>query len=113
MAGDEMVPVTRAELAAALQEEDFAVDRISEGPGGITYARMRYPQEVADELLEPIAAAFKAKFSGPSVIMPPHDEPDAEIAAIDLVCHTLAHLGDADAVRRIIRYLRARFSAEA
>lgn len=109
----EIVPATAASLAAALKDRRFVVDHLSEG-GDFDWAQARFPEALAEDLIDHLDAAFRAQLQGPAVLLPmPPDAPDTplkdeELLAMQEILDALAPLDDA-AVNRVLKWARARY----
>lgn len=110
----EIVPATAASLAAALKDRRFQIDHSVKAGDDITYAQARYPEVLAEDLIDHLEAAFRTQLQGPAVLLPmPPDAPDTplkdeELLAMQEILDALAPLDDA-AVNRVLKWARARY----
>ena len=104
----DIIPVTREQLTDALTSAQL----VFENAGKICCGTLRYPAEVAQEIAGHLEAQFRDKLRQPPVPLPMPDdapEPDAELAALDVILDVLASLDDPGAIERVLAYTVHRF----
>ena len=108
----DIIPVTREQLTDALTSAQLVFQITGEGTGAVCCGTLRYPAEVAQEIAGHLEAQFRDKLRQPPVPLPMPDdapEPDAELAALDVILDVLASLDDPAAIERVLAYTIHRF----